>query len=219
MMFATKTKILLGLALLGLSVLSYAEDLKLWQVAEKAPIFYQEPANTSQKLSPLKPNQTMVILREQKDWVKLANLTNGETGWVAQDQVKQTAIINLMVNKSPHAYQYQVQMRSGDAQQTGAWSIKGGFFEQHAKTKKKSLKEKLGFKKKSTSQKDVNDLIEKEFEAMEKRFATIRASGFVFPMIQPVFIVAENKVQNANKPATPTTKTAPAIKETSTQSG
>jgi hypothetical protein len=203
MMFSfSKSNLLLGYIVLGLSVSTYAEDLKLWQVSEKAPAFYQEPVETSQKLPALKPGQTMVILKQQKDWVKVANLGNGDTGWVAGDQVQPDATVNLMINKTPHAYHYQMGMQDTSGQQMGTWKIMGSVFEGKTQPVKKTLKEKLGFKKKTSINpnniEDFNEIMRKEFEMMEKNFSILNR-GFIFPVIQPVVVVANDKAQAIQK--------------------
>lgn len=206
---------ILGLILLGLSGVTYAEDLQLWQVSEKAPTFHHEPSASSKALKPLKTGQNMIVLSKQKDWVKLADLTTGEVGWIAEKEVKKIIKLQLVINQAPNAYQYQIKMHDSEGHQAGTWRMSGAFFEQSAGKEKgkATLREKLGFKSGDKSRQEFQKVVEKEFEEMEKLFPMMKMPWPTFSIIQPIVVVTDK-----SKTGEPETASKQAAHESSTQS-
>jgi hypothetical protein len=102
-------------------------EVSVWQVPDikgKPPTFYYDASKSSKKASFFKPNQIVLVLAKQKEWAKISALDNsGQVAWVPLSEVEQLHTLNIVFNKSPNTYQYQVSLAGPEGGKSGQWYV------------------------------------------------------------------------------------------------
>lgn len=170
-----------------LSMASYANPVNI----------YEKPDSKSNIVSSIKDNdQIMPIFYVNKEWVKVANLKNGDVGWMKAEELKGPMIITKI-----HGSKIQQQIvvnKNSKSKEPVAYSITQYSSANPAELKPEDAEkifkqvEERNTKIKASVQKmqvDMQKTIQEMFKDFDKNFSN-------FPVIQPIVVTSEKNIKN-----------------------